>query len=241
MRTKEFLGKHKVPFLSRNVLGDDGALEELLALGTRQLPVVSRGKQWVNGQSLKDVARIAGIDLGSVKHLPQPELARRIDLILAAAARYMVQFPEQNLADQLPGRPRSLAQLTWHLFNVVDAFLEHEQGIRLQETAFGRLPAAGSTRQDVLDYGADVRRRFAAWWDTAKTRTDWMSKANVYYGDVSLHEFLERTTWHCGQHVRQLMMVLHTLGIAPDRPLGPQAFAGLPVPEKVWDDERPLA
>ncbi|MGE5509615.1 MAG: hypothetical protein ACM31O_00005, partial [Bacteroidota bacterium] len=36
MRTKEFLGKHKVPFLSRNILSDEGALEELLALGTRQ-------------------------------------------------------------------------------------------------------------------------------------------------------------------------------------------------------------
>jgi hypothetical protein len=236
LRTKEFLGKHKVPFLSRNVLGDDGALEELLALGTRQLPVVSRGKQWVNGQSLKDVARIAGIDLGSVKHLPQPELARRIDLILAAAARYMVQFPEQNLADQLPGRPRSLAQLTWHLFNVVDAFLEHEQGIRLQETAFGRLPAAGSTRQDILDYGADVRRRFAAWWDAAKSRTDWMSKANVYYGDVSLHEFLERTTWHSGQHSRQLQWALkEKYGIDPDQPLGPEMWQGLPMPEQIWD------
>ncbi len=236
MRTKEFLGKHQVPFLSRNILSDEGALDELLALGTRQLPVVSRGKEWVNGQSLKDVARIAGINLGTVKHLPQPELVRRIDLILEGAERFFKQFPEEHLGDQLPGRPRSLAQLTWHLFNVVDAFLEHEQGIRLMEDAFRRLPKDGSTRQDILDYGADVRRRFAAWWDSAKNRTDWNDKADVYYGDVSRHEFLERTTWHSGQHSRQLMWALSDkYHIAPDRPLGPEMWQGLPMPEQIWD------
>ena len=49
---------------------------------------------------------------------------------------------------------------------------------------------------------------------------------------------LERTTWHCGQHVRQLMMVLEMLGIQPDRPPSKETFAGLPMPDKVWDDER---
>ncbi|HXW23794.1 MAG TPA: hypothetical protein VEK73_03530, partial [Xanthobacteraceae bacterium] len=62
--------------------------------------------------------------------------------------------------------------------------------------------------------------------------------ARVYYGDVSLHDYLERTVWHSGQHVRQLVMVLGMLGIAPDRPPTAATFAGLPMPEKVWDDER---
>jgi hypothetical protein len=34
------------------------------------------------------------------------------------------------------------------------------------------------------------------------------------------------------------MWVLEGLGIAPDRPLPPETFAGLPMPEKVWDDEQ---
>ena len=87
---------------------DAGALEELLALGTRQLPVVARGKEWVNGQSLKAIAELVGIDLGTVKHLPPAELARRIDLVLDGSARFFAQFPEAHLGDQLPGRPRSL-------------------------------------------------------------------------------------------------------------------------------------
>ena len=236
MRTKEFLGKHQIPFLSRNVLTDEGALEELLALGTRQLPVISRGKDWVNGQSLKEIARLVGIDLGVIRHLPPAELVRRIDVVVDGASRFFAQIPEDHLDDQLPGRPRSYAQLAWHLFNVVDAFLEHEQGIPLQATAYNRVPAPGTTRQQILAYGGDVRGRFAAWWQSAQTRTDWSSGANVYYGDVSRHEFLERTTWHAGQHARQLMWILEDkLAILPDRPIDPATWTGLPMPDKVWD------
>ena len=218
------------------MLGDPGAMEELLSLGVRQLPVVSKGREWVNGQALKDVARLLDIDLGNVKHLPPAELARRIDLIIEGAARFLGQFPEDKLTDQLPGRPRSLAQLSWHLFNVVDAFLEHEQGIRLEHEAYNRLPPPTDTRKDILAYGADVRRRFGAWWEKAKSAKDWSQTANVYYGNVTIHEFLERTTWHSGQHSRQLMWALDDrFGIKPDRPLGPDMWQGLPMPEKVWD------
>jgi DinB superfamily len=218
------------------VLSDEGAMDELLALGPKQLPVVSKSGKWVNGQSLKPVADLVGIDLGEIKHLPPAELARRIDLIVDGAARFFSQFPARNIGDQLPGRPRSLAQLTWHLFNVVDAFLEHERGIPLVNDAYGRLPAAGSSRSDILAYGADVRKRFAAWWEASKTRTDWTQPAKVYYGGVAVHEFLERTTWHSGQHSRQLMWaLLDRYGIEPDDPLGPEMWQGLPMPEKVWD------
>jgi hypothetical protein len=51
-----------------------------------------------------------------------------------------------------------------------------------------------------------------------------------------MHEVLERTAWHCAQHTRQLMMLLEMLDIAPNGPLTPADLAGLPLPEKVWDD-----
>ncbi len=58
---------------------------------------------------------------------------------------------------------------------------------------------------------------------------------------MTLHEYLERTTWNSGQHVRQLAMMLSMLGIEPDRAPIKELFAGLPMPDKVWDDERPVA
>ena len=211
-------------------------MEELTALGPKQLPVVSKSGKWVNGQSLKPVADLVGIQLGELTHLPPAELVRRIDLVLEGAARFFGQFPQAQLTDQLPGRPRSLAQLTWHLFNVVDAWLEHEQGTPLVNGAYNRLPADTATRADILAYGADVRTRFATWWQVAQSGTDWTRPAQVYYAEVAVHEFLERTTWHAGQHARQLMWALEDrYRIAPDRPFGPEMWAGLPMPVQVWD------
>ena len=79
-------------------------------------------------------------------------------------------------------------------------------------------------------------RRFEAWRAGPGRSADFTRKARVYYGDVTLHDYLERTTWHSGQHVCQLVMVLGLLGIMPDLPPTAATFAGLLMPEKVWDE-----
>ena len=57
----------------------------------------------------------------------------------------------------------------------------------------------------------------------------------TYYGAQSLHELMERTTWHCGQHVRQYMMLLEKEGVSHHQPLKPPDFTKLPFPQNVWD------
>jgi len=100
------------------------------------------------------------------------------------------------------------------------------------------VPAPGARDKAALAaLGRDVRARLDAWFEGPGRQADWNARAEVYYGEQTLQQFLERTTWHAGQHTRQLMWVLEGLGIAPDRPLGPETFAGLPMPEKVWDGE----
>jgi hypothetical protein len=238
---KEFLTKHGVPFVSVNVLEDEDAFAELAALGVRSVPIVRRGSDWANGQVLRDVARVAGISWGDTQMLRPDQLADRLVTIQQAAQRLFAQIPDDKLACLLPHRPRSYAQLAYHTFNIADAFLEHEvQGLPLKEGVYGRVPPPEmDSKGKIIAYGADVLARFEAWWTGPGQAADFARKASVYYGDVTLHEFLERTTWHSGQHVRQIMMVLDMLGIAPDRPIGQETFSGLPMPDKVWDDERP--
>jgi len=243
LRMKEFMTKHGVPFVSVNVLEDKDAFAELAALGVRSVPIVRRGGEWANGQVLSDVARVAGIAWGGAEMLPPAELAARLVTIQTAARRLFAQVPDDKLGRMLPHRPRSYAQLAYHIFNIADAFLEHEVGgLPLKEGVYGRVPPPEmDTGPKILAYGADVLARFEEWWAGPGQATDFARKARVYYGDVTLHEFLERTAWHSGQHVRQLVMVLDMLGIEPDRPIGAETFAGLPMPDKVWDDERPMA
>jgi hypothetical protein len=226
------------------VLEDKAAWDELKPFGIRMVPVVTRGDAWANGQILRDVADLVGIDLGPETILPPAELARRIDRILEAEQRFFAQMPEDRMRGEVPGRPRSFANLAWHTFNVVDAWLEHEvEGIALVNGAYNRnAPPGKDAKADILAYGADVQRRFNAWWQTAGQVTDFDEPAETYYGEQSKHDFLERTTWHSGQHCRQMMMILATfIGVAPKDPLGPDMWVGLPMPEKVWDDEKPIA
>jgi len=237
---KEFLTKHRVAFVSVNVLEDKEGFAELEALGIRSVPIVRRGDDWANGQVLRDVARVAGVAWGGAEILPASELATRLIGIQVAAQRLFAQIPDDKLARLLPHRPRSYAQLAYHIFNIADAFLEHEvQSLPLKEGAYDRVPTPEmDTKAKILAYGRDVLNRFRIWWEGPGRTTDFSRKALVYYGDVALHEFLERTTWHSGQHVRQLVMVLDMIGIVPDGAPPPETFAGLPMPDKVWDDER---
>ncbi|MBL6459190.1 DinB family protein [Belnapia sp. T6] len=233
LRTKEFLARHRIPFLSRNVLVDEAAYAELERFGLRQVPIVTRGGSWANGQVLRDVADLVGIDLGAPQILPVAELRRRQEAILAGVQRFAAQLPEESLGTLLPDRPRSHADLVYHIVNIVDAFLEHEAGIPLTYEAYFRLPPRAE-KAGLLAYAADVEARLRAWFAGPGRTRDWTETAQVYYGRQSLHEFFERTVWHSGQHTRQLIWVLERMGIAPDGKLGPEVFAGLPMPQEVW-------
>lgn len=237
LRMKEFLTKRGVMFQSRNVLADAGARDELARFGLRQVPVVTRGNQWVDGQVLRDIARLAGIPFVAADKLTTDELLKRQLAVIDGARRYLGQIPEPALATVLPGRPRSLTQLGYHLFNVADAFIEHEEGVPLTFASYNREPKPGTmSKAELLAYGDHVRARVTNWWSGPGQTVDWSRKANVYYGQQSLHEFFERTTWHAGQHTRQLMWMMQThLALEPQQPLGTETFSGLPMPDSIWD------
>lgn len=241
LKTKEFLLEHGVPFVSKNVLEDPEAFRELEALGVRLVPIVAKGEDWANGAVFRDVARVAGFDYRAHRMLAPGEMVAKILMIQDAAGRYLAQIPEDKLDTLLPGRPRSYRQLVYHVFNIPEVFLDHVELDRpyTYEALKSILPAELVTKQDLLEHGATVRARFAAWWERDGMTTDFRQPGNVYYGEVSLHEVLERTGWHSGQHTRQIILMLREkLGIEPDGPLTDADFAGLPLPKNVWDNER---
>jgi len=238
LRTKEFLALHGVPFASRNVLADPQAFAELSRFGLRQVPIVTLGDGWANGQVLSDVAKLVGITDLTAQVLPTREMKQRLDRVLEGTQRFFAQVPNEHLDTQLPDRPRSYSELAYHIFNIVDAFLEEKDGKPLIYESYYRLPALGEGRTEILAYGSEVHKRLDVWFNGPGRQCEWGSIANVYYGKQSQHQFLERTTWHSMQHTRQLMWVLQGLGIEPDRPLTTDIFAGLPMPEQVWEDDK---
>lgn len=201
------------------------------------MPVVSRGDKFVFAQSLAKVAEFIGLDEQVKPKLSPAELAARADLVLSAAQRFVRQIPADQFERKLPNRDRSYRELAHHLFRIPEAFVEAMAAdIELVHASLVQPPPASMTRpEQVAAYGETVRQALADWWRAQPDRSG-TRVVKTYWGPQSLHEVLERTTWHSCQHVRQVMMILETLGIPPDQPLTQADLAGLPLPEKVWDE-----
>ena len=241
LKTKEFLLDHGVPFKSVNVLEDLDGFKELQELGVRLVPIAARGKVWANGAVFRDVAKVAGFEYGELDMLSPEVIKNKVLMIMDAAQRYLNQIPENKLDIVLPGRPRSYRQLVYHVFDIPKVFLDLvEHGLPYTYEAIKSvLPDDMKTQKELIIYGRENRNRFKDWWDRDGIATNFKQPGKVYYGDVSLHEVLERTAWHSGQHTRQIILMLNEkLGIRPDKPLKDSDLKGLPLPKNIWDNER---
>jgi hypothetical protein len=220
-----------------NVQGNPEGWAELARLGARSLPVVARGDKFLIAQSLGKLSEFLGLDEVIKPKLSPDELAARVDVILAAVGRFVRQIPDDRFEDKLRNRDRTYRVLCYHVFRIPEAFMEAMSAdIELKHESL-TVPPPDSIRLpgQVADYGDQVRAKFAAWWRTFPDHTGTKTVA-TYYGPQPMHEVMERATWHCGQHSRQLMMLLEGLSIAPRQPLTAADYAGLPMPEKVWDE-----
>ena len=208
-------------------------MDMLRELGARSIPVVSRGSDFVFAQAISDVVAFLGLDEDVGPELSMPELAAKLDTVLAAAARYVAQVPDDRLGDKLPGRDRAYRVLFHHIFNIADATISAmESGEPVNYEALTAPPPDDMrTVADIVAYGEEVRARVARWWESGPKP----DPVDTYYGAHALHEVFERTVWHPAQHVRQLMLIHEMLGIETDGPLGAGDFRGLPLPEQVWD------
>jgi len=230
------LSARAVDYTSINIAADPDGLTQLRELGVRTVPVVAKGKDYVMGLSLRDVGAFLGLTDQGPGMLPPEELVQRLDWILSAAQRYLRQLPDSEMQAQLPGRPRSYRDLTHHLFQISRAFLGVASGQELTYEKLGESPGDDLvTFADIADDGEVTRSNLLAWWETTGGKTDFTATVSTYYGPQSLHETLERTTWHTGQHVRQLLFILDGMGIVTDQPIGDRELAGLPLPNEVWD------
>ena len=217
------------------MLEDAAGLAELRRLGARSVPVLSRGNDYTFAQNIAQVVQFLGLTEAVGPVLSPAALVARLDLFLTAAERFIAQMPDDRLATEVPNRPRSYRVLGHHIFRIPEAFLEVAAGATLAyDSLVAPPPADMQTTAAIVAYGKDVHGRLLAWWD-AKADKSGQETVQTYYGPQLLHEYLERTTWHSGQHVRQWMMLLRMAGIAPADPLSDAAFANLPMPSSVWD------
>ena len=217
-----------------NVLDGPEGLAELQRLGARSIPVLSRGDKFTFAQSLKPVIEFLGLNEKTGPVLSPQQLYERLDRYLSAELAMIPLMPADQLATNAPSRPRTYRTLAHHIYRVTEVFLGATKGETLEAKMFGYAPPETLTTSDLVAYGTGVRDAFRNWWKSG-VGTSGSEQLPTYYGPQPMHELLERTTWHSGQHVRQWMMLLDMAGVKFTHPLGDQDFTDLPMPKNVWD------
>jgi hypothetical protein len=236
VKVKEFLSKLGVDYESINVSARPEAMDELREMGVRTVPVVARGREYVFAQELADVSQFIGRKV-DFQRLPAPALMEKWLNVLAAAQRHAMQLPAARLGERATeGRDRSIRDLAYHVYQIPDAFLQAVLDGRDDLTAVFNAPPPASVKtvDDVRRFGLSTTQKLNEWWKSQADRAC-SGVLKTYYGDQVLHHVLERCTWHSAQHARQVIAVLERFGIAPDGPLSANDYAGLPMPEGLWE------
>ena len=199
------------------------------------MPILSRGDDWVFAQNIAHVVEFLGLNEATGPLLSPAQLKQRIDLFLSTAIRIVPQMPDRSLAKEVPNRPRSYLALGHHLFRIPEGMIEVARGATLDNAMLtGGPPPQMNTGAALASYGQQVQAELDAWWHEGVDQTG-RQTVQTYYGPQTLHEVMERTTWHCGQHVRQWFMLLEMADLVPVTTLDAAAFTDLPMPTSVWD------
>jgi hypothetical protein len=197
--------------------------------------VLSRGTEWVFAQNIGHVVKFLGLNEKTGPELSPAQLVARLNKFLTAAVTMIPLMPASHLMTEAPGRPRPYKTLAYHIFQIPDVFLAVANGATLSyELLAVPPPVELLTFADTAAFGEQVRLRLNAWW-AAKVDKSAKETVQTYYGPQMLHETLERTTWHSGQHCRQWIMLLGRAGVTIEPPLVDADFTGLPMPSSVWD------
>jgi hypothetical protein len=204
----------------------------------RNVPVVSKGKKYVFGQKLEDVAEFVGLEGTGHTPLPPDQLVKKWIIALRAAQRYVRQVPDNVLlTDVIPNRPRHIRIMSHHIFRICEAFLDSTINGTEYSVGHANVPPADGTcmtGNDIAQYGEGVIQRLEQWWAGVPDKS-LSVEIPTYYGKQPLHVVFERSTWHSAQHARQLVHVLERNSIKPNQPLTADDIAGLPLPERLFE------
>ena len=204
----------------------------------RNVPVVSKGENYVFGQNLEDVAEFVGLQGTGHTPLPPDQLIKKWVLVLRALQRYVRQMPTGRINENvIENRQRSIRLLAHHAFRIAEAYLESVIDGKEYAVQHANVPPKDGTHltgDEIAAYGEGVIGRLQKWWDQVPDKS-LSTKIKTYYGMQPMAMVFERSTWHSAQHARQLIHVLERFGIEPDGRLTPQDLAGLPLPERLFE------
>lgn len=247
IRLKEYITKRGFVFEAVDVMAEPDRMSELMAIGVRGIPVITRGDKFAFGLDLKQVDDVLGITTDRSNRLTSKALVERMISVTEAALRFGRQLPAGRYNDPLPGRAeRSYLGLVNHVVAHVSRFVVVVERPDLDFTNVKTYSIAGDqpVNEDPLEPGVtyeDIRKRGEKF--IAKARA-WLDRDNgdtsrpvaMFYGPQTVQDILESNVYSVVQHTRQLQAIVTFLGFEPDGPIGPAEYAGIELPKALWDE-----
>ena len=154
----------------------------------------------------------------------------RLDQFLRAIGEVATQISTDVLRKKLPGRDRTVLQLLHHIVDVASSFIAGKETLESDQIS------DNSASDSSMSLGSLSRKVQFTLSNFEATSTDWQSTTETPYGQQTMHQVLERCTWHVAQHIRQLE---HFCGKWQQAIRGWPSlrdYEHLPLPESVWDD-----
>lgn len=232
LKAKEFVAEHGIEFESVNVLQDAHGMEEVMAAGLRSIPVVRKGDRFIYAQSLDDIAALLGVSRNHVK-LPNDVLSRRWDELLKMTKNIVTSFNEGTLARPvMPQRPRTIGELSAHVFQVAVSFLRQVDDDKIDARAIYLAKENGiETPAGLLSYVEGVQAEYRNWMRNGGVEA-LPATLRTHYGVQPVSQVLERGVWHSAQHARQLDFV--AAGMGAELRIPASLYEGLPLPQRLW-------
>jgi hypothetical protein len=216
------------------VQADPKANADLKRFGIPRVPAVVVGDRAVHGWNPAGYAELVGVDYKPATKLAPRVLAARIDRILGSTEALIRLFPAERMEWTPPERKRPIADLAFHIFRLSLGYIEGADHGTFPSTVHEEIPGPDMrTGDSIARYGALVRARIGGWFEGAGV-DEFDRTIEAYWGPIVSHDFLERTAWHAGQHLRQLYVLADRVGVKAPTPLPVDAFEGLPMPSEIW-------
>ena len=141
LKAKELLTHRGIPYRSVNVHAEPAALEHLASLGVKTVPVVERDDAFVMAQNLDELVRFLGGGTERQRLSLDVLVQRLIRILDVALVQTNVLTPQ--LLDRPLRKGRTVRDLAFHVFAIVEGFLAAAEGGGLDGGAFLQTTGTG--------------------------------------------------------------------------------------------------
>lgn len=201
------------------------------ALGFASVPVTAVGDRAVQGFNRQALRDLTGLTGEGERPLTADELLGKYRRVFEGARRAILQIPDEQLDWMTPGRARTLRQLTWHIFDRAEEFVDLLDGGEYTEDRvddYMTRALACRTSREIAAYGDAVFSRIEHVLTRRREALDRVLP--TYFGPNTLYELLMRALSMAAFRLKGTYTYLRMLGVEPVAPLGPEDFAGIVVP-----------